>query len=56
VLSFGHFFPIYEAVKVVDEKNDETDDDGYIRCVMHCGKNPQNNQDDIVCRIGESKV
>ena len=25
MLSFGHFFPIYEAVKVVDEKNDETD-------------------------------
>lgn len=52
----GHSFPAYEAVEVVDEKNNKTNYDGNIGNIAQCGKNPEDNQHNIVCGIGKGII
>ena len=52
ILLYGHFLPAYKTIEVVDEKNSKTNYDGNIRNIAQRSKNPKDNQDDIVCRIG----
>ena len=56
ILPCGRSFPVYEAVEVVDEEDNKTNYDGNIRNIGQCGKNPEDNQNDIVCGVSEGII
>ena len=51
ILPSGHLFPTYESVDIIHKKHCKADDDGNIRNIRYGCKNPENDENDIVCRI-----
>lgn len=55
-LSFLHSLPTDKAVDVIEQKRRKADNDRQIANVRDACYYPQNDEDDIVCRIGQGKI